>query len=33
MEERYGNNIPLNEDVISPAGMFNSEKLVLVEMK
>jgi hypothetical protein len=31
MEERYGNNIPLNEDVISPAGMFNSEKLVLVE--
>ncbi|MFT6921826.1 MAG: hypothetical protein ACJA1C_000823 [Crocinitomicaceae bacterium] len=33
MEERYGNNIPLNEDVISPAGMFNSENLVLVEKK
>jgi hypothetical protein len=33
MEERYGNDIPLDEDVISPAGMFNSEKLVLIEQK
>lgn len=33
MAERYGNNIPYDEDVISPAGMFNSEKLVLIEQK
>jgi uncharacterized protein YycO len=33
MEERYGNDIPLDEDVISPAGMFKSEKLVLIEQK
>lgn len=28
MNERYGNNIPLNEKVISPAAMFNSDKLI-----
>jgi hypothetical protein len=27
MQERFGENIPLNEIVISPASMFNSEKL------
>ena len=31
MTERYGNNIPLNEKVISPAAMFNSSLLVTVE--
>ncbi|WP_107038753.1 YiiX family permuted papain-like enzyme [Brumimicrobium mesophilum] len=31
MKERYGNNIPLNEKVISPAAMFESELLVVVE--
>lgn len=30
MKERYGDNIPLNEKVISPAAMFNSDKLVTV---
>ena len=25
--ERYGNNIPMNEPVISPESMFNSELL------
>lgn len=30
MKERYGNNIPLNEKVISPATMFNSDKLFTV---
>ncbi len=30
MKERYGNNIPLNERVISPATMFESDKLVTV---
>jgi len=30
MKERYGNKIPLDEKVISPATMFDSDKLVLV---
>ena len=30
MKERYGNNIPLTEKVISPAAMFNSDKLITV---
>lgn len=30
MKERYGNNIPQNELVISPAAMFNSSKLKTV---
>jgi hypothetical protein len=30
MEKRYGNEIPLNEDVISPASMFNSSLLKTV---
>ena len=30
MKERYGENIPLNEKVISPASMFNSDKLETV---
>jgi uncharacterized protein YycO len=30
MKERYGNNIPLNETVISPAAMFTSEQLITV---
>lgn len=33
LSERYGTKIPLNEKVISPAQMFNSELLVLVEEK
>ena len=31
MNERYGNKIPLNEIVISPASIFNSELLVAVK--
>ncbi len=31
MTERYGNNIPTEEKVISPAAMFNSDKLVVVK--
>jgi uncharacterized protein YycO len=31
MKERYGNKIPLNEIVISPASIFNSEVLVTVK--
>ena len=31
MKERYGNNIPLTEKVISPAAMFNSDKLITVK--
>ncbi len=27
MKKRYGNSIPMNEKVISPASMFNSDKL------
>jgi len=30
MKERYGEDIPLDEKVISPATMFESEKLVTV---
>lgn len=30
MKERYGNNIPLDENVISPASMFNSELLTTI---
>ena len=30
MKERYGNQIPLDEKVISPATMFNSDELVQV---
>ena len=30
MKERYGDNIPMNEKVISPAEMFNSDKLEMV---
>lgn len=30
LSERYGNNIPLNELVISPAAIFNSDKLIMV---
>lgn len=31
LKERYGNNIPKNEKVISPSAMFNSELLYTVE--
>ncbi|MFL9484468.1 YiiX family permuted papain-like enzyme [Chitinophagaceae bacterium LWZ2-11] len=31
MKERYGNNIPLDEPVISPASIFNSELLTTVK--
>ncbi|WP_448702455.1 YiiX family permuted papain-like enzyme [Mucilaginibacter sp. AW1-3] len=31
MEERYGNNIPFNETVISPEEMFDSELLITVK--
>lgn len=31
MKERYGNNIPLDETVISPAAVYNSELLMTVE--
>lgn len=31
LKERYGNSIPMNEKVISPAAMFNSDKLVTVQ--
>ena len=30
MKERYGDEIPLQEKVISPAAMFNSADLVMV---
>lgn len=30
LKERYGNNIPLNETVISPASIFNSDLLISV---
>lgn len=33
MRERYGENIPLDERVISPAEMFNSDKLKIVLQK
>jgi hypothetical protein len=31
MIERYGDNIPMDEKVISPAAMFNSNKLITIE--
>lgn len=31
MIERYGDNVPMDEKVISPAAMFNSDKLVTIE--
>jgi len=31
MKERYGTNIPLNEKVISPAAMFESDLLMIIE--
>lgn len=31
MKERYGTNIPMDEKVISPAAMFNSNKLITIE--
>ena len=30
LHERYGDKIPLNELVISPAAMFESDKLIIV---
>ena len=33
LKERYGNNIPMNEKVISPGAMFDSELLVEVVSK
>jgi len=33
LKERYGNNVPLDEIVISPAAIFQSEKLMTVVEK
>lgn len=33
MNERYGENIPLEEKVISPVAMFNSDKLETIEAR
>lgn len=33
MQERYGENIPLDEKVISPAAMFESDKLITIVEK
>ncbi len=33
MNERYGENIPMDEKVISPSAMFNSDKLITVAEK
>jgi uncharacterized protein YycO len=33
MRERYGDDVPLNEKVISPASMFISDKLITVKEK
>lgn len=33
LTERYGNAIPLNENVISPAAMFGSDQLITVVEK
>ena len=30
LKQRYGNTVPLNNTVISPAGMFNADNLVMV---
>lgn len=31
INQRYGDNIPMDEKVISPASMFNSDKLIIVK--
>jgi uncharacterized protein YycO len=33
MRERYGDDVPLNEKVISPASMFVSDKLITIKEK
>ncbi len=33
MKERYGENIPMEEKVISPSAMFHSDKLITVKEK
>lgn len=33
MKERYGNNIPLDELVISPSAIYDSPELFAVEIK
>ncbi len=33
MKERYGESIPMDEKVISPATMFESDKLITIEKK
>ncbi len=33
MKERYGNKIPMNETVISPAAIFDSELLITIKTK
>lgn len=33
MKERYGDNIPMDEKVISPIAMFNSDKLITIMEK
>lgn len=33
MKERYGDNIPMNETVISPAAIFDSRLLITVDLK
>ena len=30
MKERYGENVPMDEKVISPSEMFNSDKLIII---
>jgi hypothetical protein len=31
LKERYGDNIPMDQIVISPAAIFNSELLMMVK--
>ena len=33
INQRYGDNIPMDEKVISPAAMFDSDKLIIVKEK
>lgn len=33
LKERYGNNIPMNEKVVSPQDIFDSKELVMVSLK
>jgi len=33
LKERYGNNIPFNENVIAPQGIFDSELLETIELR